>query len=113
MLKDLGGEEKVKELSEKHLDQVKLLQAYRKIDFSDDASQWVPAGYNDNSLVVIFACNKYTETAHAAGLKDLECAVADGKLMKDTLLNFGFKLYSYQNKKDEKIGCRWYNIRFS
>ena len=56
-----------------------------------DPRKWVPDGYDDHSLMIIFACNRYGDAAHKAGLKDLDCAVADGKLLKKTLAGFGFK----------------------
>ena len=49
------GDDGIRELTEKKIDQAKLLEAYRKVEFDDDggdrddASQWMPDGYQEHS----------------------------------------------------------------
>ena len=45
--------------------------------------------YNEHSYLLIFACNKYPKTDK---LNNLDCAVADGKLIEKTFKQHNFKL---------------------
>ena len=46
--------------------------------------------YNEHSYLLIFACNKYPKTDK---LNNLDCAVADGKLIEKTFKQHNFKVF--------------------
>ena len=53
--------------------------------------------YSENSYALIFACNKYP---NEKSLKNLDCAVADGKLLEKTLKAHGFKILGAHYDED-------------
>eukprot|EP00947_MAST-08B_sp_MAST-8B-sp1_P006272 g6272.t1 len=97
----------VESLVEKPVAKKQLLAAFHKIPSAgsdlEDASKWVPDGYDEHSLLVIFGVDEYSQQSHdTASLADLKSAVADGKLMKETLVPFGFKIFEYEDRRTKR-----------
>ena len=66
--------------------------------------------YFANSKLIIFACNNYSEASHKAGLRNLNCAVNDGRLLKKTLKAFGFEIYKYMDRSTKQmVNAEFYN----
>ena len=76
--------------------------AITRKDSNADHNQVLSAIFpKSHRIAVIFACDDYTESLYEGKcLKNLNCAVEDAKLFKETIEKLGFETFKYQINED-------------